>query len=90
MIGNAEISDTGELILDNDAFYDAIVSFAMWNGILGIIVLVCSYISVALFNYAALSQIYKIRGSFLKSALNQDIKWYDVNQSGEFASRMNE
>lgn len=26
----------------------------------------------------------------MRSSLNQDISWYDLNQSGEFASRMNE
>lgn len=35
-------------------------------------------------------QIYKIRSEFLRSTLNQDIEWYDLNKSGEFASRMNE
>ncbi|CAG2064567.1 unnamed protein product, partial [Timema podura] len=34
--------------------------------------------------------IYRIRSLFLKSALYQDIGWYDLNQTGDFASRMAE
>lgn len=71
-------------------FLDEIESFAINNSILGAVMLICSYLSVMFFNYAAQNQIFKIRSYFLKSALNQDISWYDKNQSGEFASRMNE
>ncbi|XP_037914753.1 ATP-dependent translocase ABCB1 isoform X2 [Hermetia illucens] len=73
-----------------DIFLDSINEFASNNAILGAVMLICSYISVTFFNYAAHSQIFRIRGLYLKSALNQDISWYDFNQSGEFASRMNE
>ena len=69
---------------------DAITAFAVQNAIIGAIMLICSYISVTLFNYAAHSQILRIRGKFFKSVLHQDMSWYDVNQSGEVASRMNE
>lgn len=33
-------------------------------------------------------QIFKIRHLYLKSALNQDIGWFDLHQTGDFASRM--
>uniref|UniRef100_A0A0K8VT37 ABC-type xenobiotic transporter n=1 Tax=Bactrocera latifrons TaxID=174628 RepID=A0A0K8VT37_BACLA len=69
---------------------DAVQTFALQNSIIGIIMLVCSYISVTSFNYAANAQILRIRGSFLRSVLHQDMAWYDFNQSGEVASRMNE
>lgn len=71
-------------------FKASINSFAINNSIIGIVMLVCSYLAVTLFNYSAHNQIFRIRGTFLKSALNQDISWYDFHQSGEFASRMNE
>jgi ATP-binding cassette subfamily B (MDR/TAP) protein 1 len=35
-------------------------------------------------------QILRIRGLYFKSALSQDIGWFDVQQTGDFASRMSE
>ncbi|XP_039955040.1 ATP-dependent translocase ABCB1 isoform X1 [Bactrocera neohumeralis] len=74
----------------DDDLLDAVQTFALQNSIIGIIMLVCSYISVTSFNYAANGQILRIRGKFLRSVLHQDMAWYDFNQSGEVASRMNE
>ncbi|XP_014102285.3 ATP-dependent translocase ABCB1 [Bactrocera oleae] len=74
----------------NDALLEAVETFAFQNSMIGIIMLVCSYISVTTFNYAANAQILRIRGKFLRSVLHQDMAWYDFNQSGEVASRMNE
>lgn len=95
--GSGMVGDINEIPEDidmeaymNEIFLDEIASFAMYNCILGAIMLIGSYLSIMLFNYAALNQIFRIRSIFLKSVLNQDIGWFDANQSGEFASRMNE
>ncbi|XP_037033409.1 ATP-dependent translocase ABCB1-like isoform X2 [Bradysia coprophila] len=73
-----------------EIFLDQVTWFAIYSCILGVVMLAGTYVSIMLFNFAAHSQIFRIRGNFLRSVLNQDIAWYDVNQSGEFASRMNE
>lgn len=73
-----------------DQLLDAVQTFAFQNTMIGVVMLACSYISVTLFNYAAHAQILRIRGKFFRSVLHQDMAWYDVNQSGEVASRMNE
>lgn len=75
---------------ETDELLDAVKTFALQNTYIGIIMLVCSYISITVFNYAAQSQIYTIRGKFFKGVLHQDMSWYDFHQSGEVASRMNE
>ncbi|XP_037828263.1 ATP-dependent translocase ABCB1 [Lucilia sericata] len=69
---------------------DAVQEFAFQNTMIGVVMLACSYISITLFNYAAHAQILRIRGKFFRSILHQDMAWYDFNQSGEVASRMNE
>lgn len=69
---------------------DKVRQFSLQNTYIGIIMLVCSYLSITCFNYAAHSQILTIRSKFFRSILHQDMKWYDFNQSGEVASRMNE
>ncbi|XP_011185431.1 ATP-dependent translocase ABCB1 [Zeugodacus cucurbitae] len=77
-------------ISSDDALLDAVETFAFQNSMIGIIMLVGSYISIMTFNYAANAQILRIRGKFIRSILHQDMSWYDFNQSGEVASRMNE
>ncbi|XP_059608889.1 ATP-dependent translocase ABCB1 isoform X1 [Phlebotomus argentipes] len=71
-------------------FLDEIQFFAIFNTIIGVVMLVGSYVSTTAFNYAAHNQIFTIRGRFVKSVLSQEIGWYDLNKSGEFASRINE
>lgn len=75
---------------ESDMLLSAVQTFAWQNTVIGVIMLVCSYISITLFNYAAHAQILAIRGKFFRSILHQDMAWYDFNQSGEVASRMNE
>ncbi|XP_026840827.1 multidrug resistance protein 1A [Drosophila persimilis] len=76
--------DEGDLLLDK------VREFSLQNTYIGIVMLVCSYLSITCFNYAAHSQILTIRSKFFRSILHQDMSWYDFNQSGEVASRMNE
>lgn len=75
---------------NSEALMNAVQDFSLKNTYIGIVMLVCSYISITCFNYAAHSQIMSIRSKFFKSVLHQDMSWYDFNQSGEVASRMNE
>ncbi|XP_037948708.1 ATP-dependent translocase ABCB1-like isoform X1 [Teleopsis dalmanni] len=75
---------------ESDALLDAVQEFALQNTMIGVVMLVCSYLAVTFFNYSAHAQILRIRGKFLKSILHQDMEWYDFHQSGEVASRMNE
>ncbi|XP_049809966.1 ATP-dependent translocase ABCB1-like isoform X1 [Schistocerca nitens] len=72
------------------AFMDGVRSFSVYNAILGAAAFVLTYVCIFTFNYVAHRQIYRIRDRYLKSALRQDIGWYDLNQTGDFASRMSE
>ncbi|XP_064542584.1 ATP-dependent translocase ABCB1-like [Drosophila montana] len=74
----------------SELLLDAVQQFSLNNTYIGIVMLVCSYVSITVFNYAAHSQIMCIRSKFFKSVLHQDMSWYDINPSGEVASRMNE
>lgn len=93
MIKNSGLAQGAKYTRNDDyseALLDAVQNFSLNNTYIGIVMLVCSYISVTCFNYAAHSQIMSVRSKFFKSVLHQDMSWYDVNQSGEVASRMNE
>ncbi|XP_050514651.1 multidrug resistance protein 2-like isoform X2 [Diabrotica virgifera virgifera] len=73
-----------------DNFFDGIRYFALMNSLIGIGMFVFSYLATVTFNYSAMRQIFKIRSAYLKSILNQDVGWYDINQTGDFASRMSD
>nr|CAD7571681.1 unnamed protein product [Timema californicum] len=85
----SEAFNSTENITDiNAIFLSAIKTFAIGNAAIGAATFIFGYISIAIFNYVVQKQIYRIRSLFLKSALYQDIGWYDLNQTGDFASRM--
>ncbi|XP_047112212.1 ATP-dependent translocase ABCB1-like [Schistocerca piceifrons] len=73
-----------------DTFLQGIQTFAIHNSFIGVLMLVSSHIAIASFNHVGFTLIHRIRGRFMESALRQDISWYDVHQSGEFASRLSE
>jgi len=41
-------------------------------------------------NFDLFLQAFKMRKLFLEKVLNQDIEWYDTNQTGDFASIITE
>ncbi|KAF2883638.1 hypothetical protein ILUMI_22510 [Ignelater luminosus] len=67
---------------------DAITEFVIVSCSLGTAILISTYFSTLLFNYSALRQTYRIRDLFLGKILDQDISWYDMHQTGDFASRV--
>ncbi|CAH0547999.1 unnamed protein product [Brassicogethes aeneus] len=73
-----------------DQLIDAFSHFAVANSLIGLGTFVFTYLATEIFNYAALKSIIRIRSTYFKKVLNQDVSWYDVNQTGDFASRMSE
>ncbi|XP_031357197.1 ATP-dependent translocase ABCB1-like isoform X2 [Photinus pyralis] len=71
-------------------FIDNIIAFAIKNCLLGVAMFILSYSSTVLYNYSAVRQVNKIRQLYFSSSLNQDVGWYDLEQTGDFASRMSE
>lgn len=84
--GEAErISEEGG---DAEAFMSVVTDFAINNTILGIVLVVGGYLATVLMNIAAFNQVYKIRQEYLKAAMNQDFEYFDLHQTGDFASKM--
>ncbi|XP_060519433.1 ATP-dependent translocase ABCB1-like isoform X2 [Cylas formicarius] len=73
-----------------DNFVQGINNFALNMLYIGAAIIVLGYVSAQCFNYTAIKQVFKLRSLYLKRLLNKDITWYDMNQSGDFASRMGE
>ncbi|XP_050298459.1 ATP-dependent translocase ABCB1 [Anthonomus grandis grandis] len=62
--------------------------FSIWNSVIGLGIFVTAYISAETFNYTSIKQVFKVRSQYLEKLLNKDVPWFDVNNSGDFASRM--
>ncbi|CAG9761759.1 unnamed protein product [Ceutorhynchus assimilis] len=60
--------------------------FAIMTSISAIVIIITTYISVVFLTQSSLRQTFKMRKLFLEKTLNQDIGWYDQNQTGDFAS----
>ncbi|XP_024941153.1 multidrug resistance protein 2 [Cephus cinctus] len=69
---------------------DSVETFAILNSLIGVAMLLFSYISIMTLKYTAQKQAYHVRSLYLNSALHQDITWYDSMRSGEVASRLTE
>ena len=75
---------------DKEVFYSEITRFGSGAAIIGLVNLICSYLFVTCLNLAAESQVFRIRNMFLRAILRQNIGWYDVHQTGDFASRISD
>ena len=82
--------DAENVTTSKETFYEEITIFGQGASIIGVVNLICSFVFVTCFNSAAESQVLRIRKIFLKSILRQDIGWYDVTQTGDFASRISD
>ncbi|CAG4987064.1 unnamed protein product [Parnassius apollo] len=72
----------------NDEFLRDVGIFALYNCALGLVLVIMSYVATVLMNISAYNQVYKIRQEYLKAALNQDFEYFDMHQTGDFASKM--
>ncbi|KAI4456368.1 atp-binding cassette sub-family b [Holotrichia oblita] len=73
--------------IENDLM-DVVISFVVNCFIVAGSIFLLTYVSITLFSITCTNQICKIRALFMKHVLNQDVGWYDVNQTGDFTSRI--
>ncbi|KAL3285399.1 hypothetical protein HHI36_019503 [Cryptolaemus montrouzieri] len=88
-IDNSTLDPESKHALEEKLHYD-ILMFAIKSVGLGLGTLAGQYIASLLFSYSSLRQILKIRQTFLEKTLNQDISWYDLNKTGDFATTFSE
>lgn len=65
-------------------------SYAIYYSIMGGVVLVAAYLQVSLWTIAAGRQVKRIRKLFFHRIMQQDIGWFDVNETGELNTRLTE
>ncbi|KAI4456367.1 atp-binding cassette sub-family b [Holotrichia oblita] len=79
-----------ETAIAEEGIINAVTWFIILCSILAAATFVITYVAVVIFSLTCVKQIRQIRSLYMQSVLNQDIEWYDVNQTGDFASRMTE
>ncbi|KAM9353467.1 ATP-dependent translocase ABCB1 [Symphorus nematophorus] len=62
--------------------------FAIYYSIMGAVVLVAAYMQVAFWTLAAGRQVKRIRKLFFHCIMQQEIGWFDVNETGELNTRL--
>ncbi|XP_044757328.1 ATP-dependent translocase ABCB1-like [Coccinella septempunctata] len=69
---------------------DKVFLMSMQSIGMGLLTILCQYIAGVMFTYSSLRQTFKIRKIFLEKMLCQDISWYDLNRTGDFATIFSE
>ncbi|KAK2720057.1 hypothetical protein QYM36_004086, partial [Artemia franciscana] len=64
--------------------------FAIAVSIIGAAVALFGYLFVSSLNASAENQVFRIRALFFQSIIRQDIGWYDVTSTNDFASKITE
>ncbi|KAG7242239.1 hypothetical protein INR49_024285 [Caranx melampygus] len=72
----------------NSTLQEDMNTFAIYYSIMGAVVLVAAYLQVSLWTLAAGRQVKRIRKLFFHRIMQQDIGWFDVNETGELNTRL--
>ncbi|KAM9852100.1 ATP-dependent translocase ABCB1 [Aulostomus maculatus] len=72
----------------NSTLQQEMTNFAIYYSIMGAVVLVAAYMQVSFWTLAAGRQVKRIRTMFFHCIMQQDIGWFDVNETGELNTRL--
>ncbi|KAJ2945156.1 hypothetical protein O0L34_g9219 [Tuta absoluta] len=75
---------------NRQALIEDSIAFGVGCTVFSVIQFIAAAISVDLFNYVALKQIERVKEKFLRSVLRQDITWYDLNTTMNFATKVSD
>ncbi|KAL0985400.1 hypothetical protein UPYG_G00156410 [Umbra pygmaea] len=67
---------------------EEMTSYAIYYSIMGAVVLVAAYMQVAFWTLAAGRQVKRLRTLFFHCIMQQEIGWFDVNETGELNTRL--
>ena len=81
------MSDSAKCVT-NDLLLQRMDILTVLCAVITIVMLASSWMHASIFHYTGSSQMLRIRKRLFQSLVNQDIKWFDVNDSKEITSRM--
>ncbi|XP_013191344.1 multidrug resistance protein homolog 49 [Amyelois transitella] len=73
---------------NKDALIEDSVAFGIGCAATSLMQFIVAAISVDLFNYVAHRQVERLKSKFLEAVLRQDISWYDLNTTMNFATKV--
>ncbi|KAJ8004967.1 hypothetical protein DPEC_G00141770 [Dallia pectoralis] len=74
--------------VSNTTLGEQMTGYAIYYSIMGAVVLVAAYIQVAFWTLAAGRQVKRLRKLFFHCIMQQEIGWFDVNETGELNTRL--
>jgi len=81
------MDDTFECI-NNNTLLEKLDVITVLCIITGVFLFIFSWIHASIFHYVGNNQMLRIRKQLFRSFVNQDITWFDLNESREITSRM--
>lgn len=74
--------------ISNATLGEEMTGYAIYYSIMGAVVLVAAYMQVAFWTLAAGRQAKRLRTLFFHRIMQQEISWFDVNETGELNTRL--
>ncbi|XP_063831950.1 multidrug resistance protein homolog 49 [Ostrinia nubilalis] len=90
MFGGGRILTNASRAENKAALIEDSQAFGIGCAVFSVLQFIVGAISVDLFNYAAMNQIDRMKERFLQAVLRQDITWYDLNTSMNFATKVSD
>ncbi|CAL1611148.1 unnamed protein product [Knipowitschia caucasica] len=72
----------------NNTLQEDMTRYAIYYSIMGAVMMVAGYLNIALWTISAGRQVKRIRKLFFHSIMQQEIGWFDVNETGELNTRL--
>lgn len=76
--------------ITEDSFFGTANTFTLYFVVIAVVVIAMGFFMVAAFQVASERQVFKMRLAYYRAVLRQDVGWFDLNPSGEVASRLAE
>lgn len=87
----APVADNNDFAPIDPVEFESIMSlYALLYVFLGILVYISSLIQITCWQVTCERQTHRIRKNFFKSVLRQEISWFDLHQSGDLATKLND
>nr|UUF94159.1 P-glycoprotein 2 [Toxocara canis] len=80
--------DSGIPSISKEDFDESVATYCLYYLLIGIFMLISSYIQIACWESFAERTINRIRQNYLKAILRQEIAWFDTQQTGNLTARL--
>uniref|UniRef100_A0A1I8APD0 ABC-type xenobiotic transporter n=1 Tax=Steinernema glaseri TaxID=37863 RepID=A0A1I8APD0_9BILA len=88
VLGYNITTDPSVMPIAQQEFDDAVGLYCLYYLVLGVLMFISSYIQIACWESVAERLVHKIRKTYLKAILRQQISWFDLQQTGHLTSKL--